>query len=314
MSNLLHISSSPHIKTTKTTCKIMLDVIISLIPALIAGTVIFGSRALLVVAVCIAVSVISEYLFNLILKREQTIWDLSAVVTGLILGLNLNANTPLWQAGVGAFFAIIVVKCLFGGLGKNVVNPALTARVFMVVAFASMTQYSYPLDSVATATPLADLNTAVIDPEFAYTAPKLTELLFGTHGGAIGETCALAIIIGGLYLIIRGVITFHIPVIFVATVFGFTLLISGDLNLALCAILTGGLLFGSFFMATDYVTSPATAWGKTLYALLAGLITCLIRYWGNYPEGVSFAILLVNILYPYIEKWTNRKLFGGDKK
>lgn len=311
--NALHISSSPHLKTSATTNRIMLDVIISLLPALIAGVIIFGSGALLVVGVCIAACVLSEYLFNLILKREQTIGDLSACVTGLLLGLNLNANTPIWQAVVGSFFSIVVVKCIFGGLGKNVVNPAITGRVFMLVAFSSLAAPAFPLDSTATATPLATLNPEILG-EGVKNSESLIELFLGTHGGAIGETCALALILGGIYLLVRKVITFHIPLVFALTVFGFSFALSGDFILSLKSILAGGFLIGAIFMATDYVTSPASSWGKVVFAFGAGIITCLVRFWGSYPEGVSYGILLMNILTPYIEKITNRKLFGGAKR
>ena len=311
--NNLHISSSPHIKTSASTNRIMLDVIISLLPALIAGVIIFGSGALLVVAVCIASCVLSEYLFNLVLKREQTIGDLSACVTGLLLGLNLNANTPVWQAVVGSFFSIVVVKCIFGGLGKNVVNPAITGRVFMLVAFSSLASPAFPLDSTATATPLATLNPEILG-EGVKNTESLLELFLGNHGGAIGETCALALLIGGIYLIIRKVITIHIPLAFAVTVFGFTFALCGDFTLALKAILSGGFLIGAIFMATDYVTSPASSMGKIIFAFGAGIIACLVRYWGSYPEGISYGILLMNILSPYIEKVTNGKLFGGAKK
>lgn len=311
--NALHISSSPHLKTSESTNRIMLDVIIALLPSLIAGVIIFGSGALLVVATCIAACVLSEYLFNLVLKREQTIGDLSACVTGLLLGLNLNANTPLWQAVVGSFFSIVVVKCIFGGLGKNVVNPAITGRVFMLVAFSSLASPAFPIDSTAAATPLATLNPEILG-EGIHNSESLLELFLGNHGGAIGETCALALIIGGAYLMIKRIISYHIPWIFTVTVFGFTLLLCGDVTLALKAILSGGFLIGAIFMATDYVTSPVSGPGKVIFAFGAGIITCLVRYWGSYPEGVSYGILMMNILSPYIEKVTSRRLFGGAKK
>lgn len=309
MEKLLHISVSPHIHGSKSTRGFMLDVILALLPATIAGAVIFGAKALLVVAVCIASCVVSELVFNLIVKNKQTIGDLSAIVTGLILALNLPANVPLWQAVVGSVFAIIVVKCLFGGLGCNIVNPAITARVFMLVAFGSMATAAFPkaLDTVAGATPLAQLAEG--------TVPDLKELFLGNVGGAIGETCSLALLIGAAYLLIRRVISWHIPVSFIATVFIFSLCVEGfDFTKALAWVLSGGLLIGAFFMATDYVTSPTTPAGSVIFGVGAGLITALIRFWGGYPEGVSFAILLMNILNPFIDKLTARKVFGGSEK
>ena len=307
MENKLHISVSPHIHSKNSTQRIMLDVLISLLPATIAGVVIFGIEALLVIAVCVAVCVLGEFVFNKITKKPLTISDLSAAVTGLLLALNLPANVPLWQAGVGSLFAIIIVKCIFGGIGRNVVNPAITGRVFMLIAFTSLTQAAFPLDSTAGATPLVTLaegNTV-----------ELQDLLLGTTGGAIGETCAVALIIGGIYLLIKRVITWHIPVAFIGTTFFFSLAVHDfDVMLALSLVLSGGLLLGAIFMATDYVTSPTTPLGKIIFGIGAGLITVLIREWGIYPEGVSFAILIMNILNPYIDMLTARKLFGGAKK
>ena len=308
MNNDLILSVSPHIRSNITTRRIMLDVVISLLPAAIAGTLIFGIRSLAVIAVCVASAVISEYLFNKAAKKPNTITDLSAVVTGLLLSLNLPANTPLWQAAVGAAFAIIFVKCVFGGIGQNFANPAITARIFMLVAFGSMSSAAFPknIDAVSGATPLAVLQNGG--------EVKITDLLIGTRGGAIGETCTVALIIGGLYLIFRRVISWHTPVIFVATVFLFTFAVKGDAFTALEYTLSGGLFIGAIFMATDYATTPVTKWGKVIFGIGAGLLTVLIRLWGVYPEGVSFAILLMNILTPYIDKWTAKKPFGGEIK
>ncbi len=311
MNHQLTLSVSPQIHKNNSTSRIMLDVILALLPATVAGVVLFGLRALLVVAVTVAASVGFELLFNLLAKKEQTVGDLSAVVTGLLLALNLPANIPLWQCVVGALFAIVVVKCLFGGLGCNVVNPAITARVFMLVAFGSMTKAALPvdytgcgLDSVSSATPLV-----------SETTPSLIDLFLGNHGGAIGETCALALLVGLAYLLIRRVITWQIPVAFVGTVFLASFFMEGmDPMAALAAILSGGLFIGAFFMATDYVTSPATPWGKIIFGVGAGLITFLIRYFGQYPEGVSFAILIMNIVTPYISSWTKHKVFGTGGK
>ena len=307
MSKNLTLSVSPHIHSGRSTRRIMLDVILALLPAAVAGCIIFGLRALLVIAVTVASCVAFEALFNLIVKKKQTVGDLSAIVTGLLLALNLPANVPIWQCVIGALFAIVVVKCLFGGLGCNPVNPAITARVFMLVAFGSMAKAAFPkgVDAVAGATPLA-----------AEEATSLTDLLLGVHGGAIGETCAIALLIGFAYLLIRRVISWHLPVVFAGTVFVASFFMEGmSVTAALAAVLSGGLLIGAIFMATDYVTSPSTAWGKVIFGAGAGLITFLIRYFGVYPEGVSFAILLMNILTPFIDSWTKHKVFGvGGKK
>ena len=302
----LHISTSPHIHRNKTTTGIMLDVIIALLPATIAGFIIFGLKALSVVLMCIGVCVLSEFVFNKIVKKEDTTGDLSAVVTGLLLGLNLPADTPLWQAAAGSIFAIVLVKCVFGGLGCNLVNPAITARVFMLISFTELAKPSFPVDSVASATPLA----VKVGEE-----PTLIDLFLGNVGGAIGETCKIALLLGGIYLIARGVISWVMPASFIGTVFVLSFLIKDfSLTAALYQVLSGGLIIGAFFMATDYVTSPATDKGKLIFGIGAGVLTVLIRFWGVYPEGVSFAILLMNILNPYINRWSRRKLFGGVKK
>ena len=310
MNNKLKLAVSPHIHSGQSTAGIMRDVLISLLPATIAGTVIFGLRSLLVVAVCIAACVGFEALFNFIIKKDQTIGDLSAAVTGLLLALNLPANIPLWQCVIGSLFAIVVVKCLFGGIGCNPVNPAITARVFMLIAFGSMTVQAFPavVDTVSSATPLSLGEGAAM--------PSLLDLFLGLNGGAIGETCVLALILGFVYLLVRRVITWHIPVAYIGTVFVCSFFMEGmDFTSALAMILSGGLFIGAIFMATDYVTSPATAAGKLIFGLGAGLITFVIRYFGVYPEGVSFAILFMNILTPYIDSWTRHKVFGvGGKK
>ncbi len=309
MNSKLTVSVSPHIHSKITTQKIMLDVVISLLPASAAGVIIFGISALWVLLVCIAACVLSEYIFNLIVKKEQTLYDLSAVVTGLLLGLNLPANTPLWQAAVGSVFAIIIVKCIFGGIGCNLVNPAITARVFMLVAFTNLATAAFPvsMDAVSSATPLPEI--------LEGNNPSLVNLFIGNIGGAIGETSKLALLIGGMYLIVRRVITWHMPVYFIGSVFIFSLILEGfDFYTALCWTLSGGLFIGAFFMATDYVTSPSNPKGKLIFGVGAGLITVLIRFYGNYPEGVSFAILMMNIINPYIESFSRRKLFGGKHR
>lgn len=297
---------SPHIHSGMSTGGIMLDVIVALLPAAVAGVVIFGLNALWVILTCVASCVIFEALFCLITKKDQTAKDCSAAVTGLLLALNLPAGIPLWQCVVGSLFAIIVVKCIFGGLGQNVVNPAIAARVFMLVAFTSVAKAAFPVgvDAVASATPLAK-----VTPPPAM--PDLLTLATGYYGGAIGETCSIALLIGGIYLLARRVITWHNPAAFIGTVFVFSFFMEGmDPMMALSKVLCGGVIIGAIFMATDYVTSPPTPWGKVIFGIGCGLITCLIRYFGSLPEGVSYAILFMNILNPYIMKWTKRRVFG----
>lgn len=308
MSKALRLSVSPHIHSGRSTAGIMRDVLIALAPVTLAGIILFGARAFLVIALSVASCIFFEFIYNLIVKKEQTVGDLSAAVTGLLLALNLPANIPLWQCMVGSAFAIVVVKCLFGGIGANLVNPAITARVFMLVSFGSMTVQAFPtvVDTVSSATPLAELA--------AGETPSIMTAFLGLHGGAIGETCALALLIGLVYLLVRRIITWHIPVSFVGTVFLLSLFVEDmDPMRALVAILSGGLLIGAIFMATDYVTSPSTAKGKLIFGLGAGMITFLIRYYGVYPEGVSFAILFMNILTPYIDALTAHKVFGRAK-
>ncbi len=293
----MHLSSGPHIRTKRDARVIMLDVVIALLPAAVAGVYWFGLSALWVLLVSVASAVGAEALFNVLAKKEQTIGDFSAVVTGLLLGLNLPASVPLWQVVIGAVFAMVVVKGLFGGLGCNMVNPAMTARVFMTIAFGSLAVPTFPADAVSSATPLAQLADGGV--------PNLWDLFIGHIGGAIGETCVPALLAGGVYLLARRVITWHLPVTFIGTVFVFSLLMEGgDVNAALAWVMSGGLMIGAIFMATDYVTSPATPWGKVVFGVSAGIITCLIRFFGTYPEGVSFAILLMNILDPYVDSLT----------
>ena len=313
MANLL-VSSSPRRRGTASTQRIMLDVLIALVPALIAGTVIFGLRVLLLTAVCVASCVLFEYLSRKIMKRSNSISDLSAAVTGLLLALNLPANIPLWMAVFGCLTAIVAVKQFFGGLGQNFVNPALAARIILLLCFASaMTSFPAPVigsaDGVTGATPLVSLNGGNTD-----SMPSLLDMFLGLRGGSCGETCALALIVGGIYLMIRRVIAPTIPVIFVSAVFLFTLLVSGSAEIALYHVLSGGLLLGAIFMATDYVTSPVTTRGKVIYALGCGLITSVIRLYGSLPEGVSYSIILMNIFTPLIDKLTVKKTFGAKKE
>jgi electron transport complex protein RnfD len=308
MDKPLLLSVSPHIHSGNSTARIMRDVIIALVPAAVAGTVIFGLRALLVIAVCVGSCVLAEALFQMIVKKAQTIGDCSAAVTGLLLALNLPANVPLWQCVIGSLFAIVIVKCLFGGIGHNPVNPAITARVFMLVSFSSLSVQAFPIgvDTSSGATPLPTIAKGEL--------PALSDLFLGLTGGAIGETCAAALLIGLLYLLVRRVITWHIPISFVGSVFLLSLFSEGfSAARALALILSGGLLIGAIFMATDYVTSPTTAKGKLIFGIGAGLLTFLIRRFGVYPEGVSFAILFMNILTPYIDAMTAHKVFGGKR-
>ena len=303
----LVVSSSPHIHSGASTQRIMLDVVIALLPATVAAVVLFGLKALLMIAVSVATAVISEFVFNLVVKKKQTVGDLSAVITGLLLALNLPTTVTVWQIIVGAVFAIVVVKCLFGGIGCNFANPALTARIMMLIAFgASIGGGANPtiVDMNAGATPLA-----VMDGSEG-TLPSLLDMLLGLRGGAIGETCAIALILGGIYLLARRVISWHTPVIYVGTVFVLSLIVKQDLNMALYQVLGGGLMIGAIFMATDYSTSPTNKLGKSVFALGCGLLTVLIRFLGGSPEGASYAILMMNILSPYIEKLCARKPFG----
>lgn len=310
--NKLIVSSSPHIRTKNETPRIMLDVIIALFPAALAGTLIFGIKALLVIATCVLSSVIAEFVFNLIVKKEQTVFDLSAVVTGLILALNLRADAPVWQCIIGSVFAIIVVKCLFGGLGCNFANPAIAGRIFLLICFTgtigggALPLISSAPELVSGATPLEVISKGG-------ELPSLMDMFLGFKGGAIGEVSIAAILIGFIYLVARKVIHFETPLVFVATVFVLALIVDNSLISAVYQVLAGGLVFGAVFMATDYVTTPITRSGKMVFAFGCGLITFLIRYFGNYPEGVSFSILLMNILSPYIEKWTAPKALGGKK-
>lgn len=313
----LIVSASPHINSGRTTRGIMLDVIIALVPALIAGSIIFGLRSLLVVAVSIASCVTGEVLFALITKRKQTVGDLSAIVTGLILGLNMPSSVGIYPVVIGSLFAIIVIKCLFGGLGKNFANPAAAARVFMLLAFTSSMDGSGSIvvkgvDAVASPTPLHLMKLGAADA-VASGLPKLTDMLLGLRGGAIGETCAIALLIGFVYLLIRRVITWHTPVVYIGAVFFLSWAIYGTAEIALYQVLSGGLLLGAIFMATDYVTTPTTDLGKAVFGLGCALLTVLIRKFGSYPEGVSFSILLMNLFTNYIDKLTARKPLGEVK-
>lgn len=291
----LTTSNSP--VASRTTKRVMIDMLIALAPAVIAAIVFFGLRAAVIIAVCVGSAILSEFLFNLLAKKEQTVGDLTAVVTGLLLALNLSTNVTIWQCLVGSVFAIVIVKCAFGGLGYNFANPAIAARVMLLIAFSdvaggAMTSFS-ELESGAT--PLAILGGA------EGTLPSMLDMLLGNRGGAIGETCAIALLIGGVYLIIRKVITWHIPVVYIGGVFLLSLAFGANITDAVYHVLGGGLILGAIFMATDPVTSPKKWIGKIIFALCCALITVLIRFYGSYPEGASFAILIMNILCPYID-------------
>ena len=311
----LMVSSSPHIRSSVTTRRLMADVLIALLPATVAAVILFGLPAFVIIFACVATAVLSEYLFNLITKKKQTVGDLSAVVTGLLLALNIHADVPVWQCVIGAIFAIVVVKCLFGGLGCNFANPAITGRVFMLIAFSETAGGTMPVigtDLVAGATPLESIGKILAGGSAPL--PPIGDMFLGLRGGAMGETCAVALLLGFVYLVVRRVIDWYVPVTFVGTVFLFSLCVTGDPLLALYEILAGGLLIGAIFMATDYVTGPINKLGRVVFAFGCGIVTSLIRFYGAYPEGVSFAILFMNILSPYIEKWTAKRPLGGARK
>ena len=304
------VSVNPHIYAAQTTQTIMRDVLIALFPAVIASIVFFGIQALLVEVVCVAVAVLCEWAFEKIARRDVTITDCSAAVTGLLLALNLPSGIPLWQAAFGSFVAIVVVKQFFGGIGQNFANPAITARVIMLVAFSgAMTTWlpaafsNAPADAVTAATPLALIANGETE-----SLPTLAQMFLGARGGSMGETSCLALLIGFAYLLYRGVISWHTPVAFIGTVLVCTALLGQE---PLYQVMAGGLFIGAIFMATDYTTSPPTPAGKLIFGVGCGLLTVIIRVWGNYPEGVSFSILLMNILNPYICQWTRTKPFGG---
>lgn len=306
----LLVSAGPHVRGGASTTSVMRDVLIALLPAVVASVLVFGTRALLLEVVCVAASILFEYLFRKITKRTNTISDLSAAVTGLLLAMNLPAGFPIWMAIVGCFVAIVIVKQLFGGIGCNFANPAITGRIFLLIAFAGQmttwpTANSYipGIDAVSGATPLALIKEGAVD-----SLPAVKNLLFGIRGGCLGETCAIALIIGFVYLVVRRVITPTIPLVYVATIALMSIVLGYD---PIYMILTGGVLLGGIFMLTDYSTSPATEWGKVVFALGAGIITMLIRNSsGGYPEGVSFAILLMNIICPHLNKIGAKKPFG----
>ena len=310
MDNMI-VSVSPHIHAKDSTQTIMRDVLIALVPGVIASVVFFGARALLVEAVCVAAAMFFEWAFEKICKRPNTVGDLSAAVTGLILAFNLPVGIPLWQAAFGSLVAIVVVKQLFGGLGQNFANPAITARIVLFLGFTTqMTTWPLPrnqvsVDAITGPTPLGIL------AEGGGTLPSNLDMFLGFIGGSMGEISAAALLLGGLYLIYRDVISPTTPVAFIGTVAVFALLAGQDPVFHICA---GGVMLGAFFMATDYATTPITTMGKVIFGIGCGLITMLIRVFGAYPEGVSFSILLMNILTPHIDNFCIKRLYGGGKK
>lgn len=305
----LTVSSSPHFHGKKTTQSIMLDVIIALVPAMLASVIIFGLRAAVVILTCVAACILSECISRRVMKRPQTVGDLSCVVTGILLALNLPVTISPFIAVFGSVAAIVVVKQMFGGIGQNFVNPALTARIILMNSFPSkMTHwtdafdYSATADAVTTATPLS--------AEYTTGTPDYLRLFLGAHGGCLGETCALAILLGGVYLIARRVITPVIPVTYLATVAVLSLAFGRD---PLLDLLSGGLMLGAFFMATDYTTSPLYFKGRIVFAIGCGVLTMVIRTFGSLPEGVSYSIVLMNILTPLIERGFKPTSFGKIK-
>lgn len=316
MSELI-VTSSPHLRDKSSTRNIMLDVIIALVPAGIAGIIMFGFYTALLIAVTVLSAVLGEFLFNKVVKKPNSIGDLSAVVTGLLLAYNLPPSFPLWMAVIGAIVAIVVVKGLFGGIGQNFANPAIAARIVLLVSFPTqMTTWVRPFisgaDAISSATPLVALKDAFLSGNpIGITGGGLSSLLFGLEGGCIGEVSRLFLILGGIYLIIRKVIVPTIPVAFIGTVFIFSWLLGAS---PVYQIFSGGLMLGAIFMATDYTTSPMYPKGKIIMGVGCGIITVLIRLYANMPEGVSYSILIMNIITPLIERVTIPKPFGYIKQ
>lgn len=308
---MFHVSVSPHIRDKSSTRKIMIDVCIALVPTLAFGVWHFGINALFVILSSVLSCVVSEAVFELIVKKPITVFDFSAVVTGLILALNMPPNIAWWVPAIGGVFAIVIVKMLFGGIGQNIMNPALAARCFLLISFASrMTDFS--VDGISSATPLAVLKTGG--------SVDLLDAFLGFKTGCIGEVSILAILIGAAYLLIRKVISIRIPAVYILStalfIFLFTLAATGmpTWQFMLGELLTGGLMAGAFFMATDYTTSPITKWGQVIYAVLIGFLTAAFRVLGSSAEGVSYAIIISNLFVPIIEKITVPKPFGVKKK
>ena len=316
-SNLL-VTSNPHIVDSMNTTKIMSLVVIALLPSLIASVVIFGARALILAAVCIVASMFFEWAYEKIAKKPSTIGDLSAVVTGLLIAMNVPVTLPYWMAVIGCFVAIVIVKQFFGGHGQNFANHAITARIVLFLSFTTdMTYWADPTqgkvfsaaDAVTSATPLGIMNeNGIADAQSQFS--NLTMFL-GNTGGSMGEVCAAALLIGGIFLIIMKVISPATPVAFLGTVAVISLIAGADPVWQICA---GGAMIGAFFMATDYATTPTTTMGKVIFGIGCGVVTMLIRLYGNYPEGVSFSILLMNILTPHIDSFCEKRLYGNPKK
>ena len=307
------VSGTPHVRSKESIQSIMRDVIIALVPATAAGIYYFGLRALILIVAAIISAVFFEWLYEKITKKPVTINDLSAVVTGLLLAMNLPASAPVWVAIVGSAFAIIFAKQLFGGLGQNFINPALAGRAFLLASYPTeMTTWVVPnglaADAATYATPLAQLKNGTLDA-------SLGQLIMGQVGGTIGETCAIALIIGGLYLLWKHVISWKIPVIYIATVFIlFAVIGRHGMRMPVQEIFAGGVMLGGIFMATDYASSPVTPKGQVIFAVGAGLLTYLIRTFGGYPEGVSYSILIMNCCVPLIERFTEPTIFGALPK
>ena len=319
------VAASPHVRSNETAHGMMRDVVIALVPALIASVAIFGPRALIVTVISVISCVAFEYLSRKLMKRSNTISDLSAVVTGLLLAFNLPSQISPWMIPIGAFIAIVVVKQFFGGIGQNFVNPALMGRIILMVSFpADMSSWVKPFnwaatqDGVSTATPLYILENAFGGESAEFTMndmPSFLDMFLGTRGGCLGETCALALILGGIYLLVRKVISPAIPLSFIGTVAVFMAIAGkGDPSYVLYNLLGGGLLIGAIFMATDYATCPLTFKGKIVYGIGCGLVASVIRVFGSYAEGVSFAIILMNLLVPHIDNLTKLKPFGFVKE
>ena len=311
MNNLLHVSSSPHVRCKDTTQNLMLDVVIAMVPAAAFGVFHFGLHALLVMIVTVAACVASEYIWQKLMHKPITVGDCSAVVTGMILALNMPPEIPVWIPMLGGVFAIIVVKQLYGGLGQNFMNPALAARCFLLISFAGLmndfSSASIGFDSLTGATPLASMR--------AGTGADLSALFLGLIPGTIGEVSTLALLIGGVYMMAKKVISPKIPLVYIGTFAVFVFLFGGfDISYTLNQVCAGGLVFGAFFMATDYVTSPITPNGQVVYGVILGLITGVFRLWGASPEGVSYAIILSNLFVPMIERFTLPKAFGKEGK
>lgn len=302
------VSTSPHLHRATISASIMRDVCIALLPALAAAILVFGAQSMLITVCCVAAAIASEALYERICKLPNTIHDSSAIVTGMLVAFNVPVTMPVWQAVLGTVVAIILVKQLFGGLGRNFANPAIVGRIFLFLSFSkNMTNWVFP-DAVSTATPLALMRAGDMAA-----LPSLLDMFLGNRGGCLGEASVLALLAGGIFLLIRRIITWHTPVAFIGTVFILSWLMGGDFTYAVYQIMAGGLMLGAFFMATDYVTTPQTELGRLVFGIGCGLLTVMIRQWGSYAEGVSFAILFMNILTPYINKWTRHKPFGGVK-